>query len=211
MADKKKVKKDEFFFVNFVEAAEISKSIATMLCDLLEGFDPATLSDKLSEIHALESRGDAKKHEMIAELVRAFITPIEREDILALSQNIDDVTDGIEDIAIHLYTHCIKEIRPEAKDFASLLVRACEEMCRMLAEFKHFKKSTTLADYIRKINDIEEEGDRIYRDATRRLFAEEKDPVAVIAWRELFVFFEKSCDTIEHVADIVESTIIANS
>ncbi|MBQ2253235.1 MAG: DUF47 domain-containing protein [Clostridia bacterium] len=211
MADKKKVKKDEFFFVNFVEAAEIAKDTAAMLRDLLNNFEADTLSDKLSEIHALESRGDAKKHEMIAELVRAFITPIEREDILALSQNIDDVTDGIEDIAIHLYTHCITTIRPEAQEFSALLVRACGLMVEMLAEFKNFKKSTTLADYIRKINDVEEEGDRIYREATRRLFAEEKDPVAVIAWRELFVFFEKSCDTIEHVADIVESTIIANS
>lgn len=213
MANEKKTraKKEDFYFSNFCDVAAISREAAVLLKELFENFDPATLPEKKAEIHAIENRGDAKKHEMIAELVRAFITPIEREDILGLSQNIDDVTDAIDDIAVHTYINCITAIRPEALDFADLLVRACDEMCEMLAEFKNFKKSKTLADYMRRINDLEEEGDRIYVDATRRLFAEEKDPIAVIAWHELFGYFEKCCDTIEHVADIVESIIIANS
>ena len=209
--EKKRAKKEDFYFHNFCEVAAISLEAATMLCDLLEHFDPATLPEKKNAIHEVENRGDAKKHEMIAELVRAFITPIEREDILGLSQNIDDVTDAIDDIVVHTYINCVTEIRPEALDFARLLVRACSEMCDMLEEFKNFKKSKTLGDYLRKINDLEEEGDRIYVEATRRLFAEEKDPISVFAWHELFGYFEKSCDTIEHVADIVEGIIIANS
>ncbi len=208
---KTKAKKEDFYFNNFCEVAAISRETALMLCDLLEHFDVATLPEKKEAIHAMENRGDAKKHEMMAELVRAFITPIEREDILGLSQNIDDVTDAIDDIAIHIYINGITSIRPEAFEFARLLVRACEAMCEMLEEFKNFKKSKVLGDYLRRINDLEEEGDRIYVEATRRLFAEERDPIAVIAWRELFGYFEKSCDTIEHVADIVESITVANS
>lgn len=213
MANEKKTraKKEDFYFNNFCEVAAISLEAAKMLSDLLENFDPETLPEKKDSIHEVENRGDAKKHEMMAELVRAFITPIEREDILGLSQNIDDVTDAIDDIVVHTYINCVSTIRPEAVEFSALLVRACGVMCEMLEEFKNFKKSKTLGDYLRKINDLEEEGDRIYVAATRRLFAEEKDPIAVLAWHELFGYFEKSCDTIEHVADIVESIIIANS
>lgn len=208
---KDKKKKEDFYFTNFCEVADISRTTAELLCEMLENFSVDALAEKKEEIHALENRGDAKKHEMIAELVRAFITPIEREDILSLSQNIDDVTDALDDIAIHIYINCVTEIRPEACDFARLLVRACDAMCEMLAEFKNFKKSKILADYLRKINDLEEEGDRIYFEATRRLFTEEKDPVSIIAWREIFGYFEKCCDTIEHVADIVETITIGNS
>ena len=207
----KRAKKEDFYFENFCEVAAISRDTAKMLCDLFENFDLSTLPEKKAAIHEMENRGDAKKHEMIAELVRAFITPIEREDILGLSQNIDDVTDAIDDIAVHTYINCISEIRPEAVEFARLLVRACDVMCEMLEEFKNFKKSKTLADYLRKINDLEEEGDRIYVEATRRLFSEGKDPISVFAWHELFGYFEKCCVTIEHVADIVEGIIIANS
>lgn len=208
---REKNKKDSFYFTNFCEAAEVSRDTATLLCDVLKNFDPATIEEKKEAIHELENCGDAKKHEMIRELVRAFITPIEREDILSLSQNIDEVTDALDDIAIHIYVNAVDSIRPEALEFAELLVRACEAMCEMLKELENFKKSNTLADGIRRINDIEEEGDRIYVTALRRLATEEKDPMAVLAWRELFGYFEKCCDAVEHVSDIVEAIVIANS
>lgn len=210
-AKKKLKKKEDFYFNNFAEAAEISLKTADLLQKILEDFSEQDLPANMDKIHEWENRGDEKKHEMMRELVRAFITPIEREDILRLSQNIDDVTDALDDICIHIYITGTREIRPEGLEFSALLCRACKAMCNMLEEFRHFKKSKKLGEYLMRINDIEEEGDRLYSDAMRRLHTENTQPHLLVAWREIFGYFEKCCDACEHVADIVENIVIGNT
>ena len=152
-----------------------------------------------------------KKHEMMAVLVKAFITPIEREDIILLSQSIDEVTDKIEDVLIRIYINNVQQIRPEALAFIKVIIRCCEALKEVMEEFADFRKSKTLHGLIIEINALEEEGDRLFIESMRRLHAEVTDPIEIIAWREIYVYLEKCCDACEHVADVVESVIMKNT
>ncbi|MEG2213103.1 MAG: DUF47 family protein, partial [Clostridiales bacterium] len=142
---------------------------------------------------------------------RAFITPIERDDIIQLSQNIDNVTDSIEDILIHIYINHITVIPPEAIEFSEVVIRCCQATRNMMEEFRHFKKSKRLRELVIEINRIEETGDAMFIRLLHDLQLQSKDPLYIIAWREIYNYFEKCCDACEDVADIVESIAITNS
>lgn len=204
-------KSDSFYFDNFIECASISCEAAEMLKSLLSDFSVETLQEKRTALHQIEHRGDDKRHEMIRELVRAFITPLEREDLLKLSQTVDDVTDSIEDIGVHIYFNNITQIRPESIEFADIVIQCCSAMKDLLRELPNFKKSKTLKDLIIELNRLEELGDDMYVKFMRDLHTTSTDPIEIIVWREIYDFFEKCCDVCESVADIVEGIIIANS
>lgn len=204
-------KTEDFFFSNFIESAEISCEAAEMLKTVLCDFSVNTLPEKMKKMHEIENRGDANKHKMIHELVRAFITPIERDDIMKLSQKIDDVIDSIEDILIHIFMNNVVEIREDSIEFASLLIRCCNTTKETLEEFRNFKKSKKLRELIIEINHMEEEGDAMYINSMNRLHTTTKDLLAVIAWRDIYEFFEGCCDACEDVADILESIAIGNA
>ncbi len=204
-------KSDSYYFQNFIECVECGCQAAKMLEDNLNHFDTGLLQDKLDELHRIEHDADKKKHEMMAVLVKAFITPIEREDIILLSQSIDEVTDKIEDVLIRIYINNVQQIRPEALAFIKVIIRCCEALKEVMEEFADFRKSKTLHGLIIEINALEEEGDRLFIESMRRLHAEVTDPTEIIAWREIYVYLEKCCDACEHVADVVESVIMKNT
>lgn len=204
-------KSDSYYFQNFIECVECGCQAAKMLEDNLNHFDTGLLQDKLDELHRIEHDADKKKHEMMAVLVKAFITPIEREDIILLSQSIDEVTDKIEDVLIRIYINNVQQIRPESLAFIKVIIRCCEALKEVMEEFADFRKSKTLHGLIIEINALEEEGDRLFIESMRRLHAEVTDPIEIIAWREIYVYLEKCCDACEHVADVVESVIMKNT
>ena len=204
-------KSDNYYFENFIQCVECGCQAAMMLGENLANFDVNRLSENLDELHKIEHDADKKKHEMMAVLVKAFITPIEREDIILLSQSIDEVTDQIEDVLIRIYINNVHTIRPEALQFTKVIIRCCKVLKEIMEEFANFKKSKTLHGLIIEINALEEEGDRLFIDSMRRLHTEVTDPLEIIAWREIYNFLEKCCDACEHVADAVESVIMKNT
>lgn len=204
-------KSDSYYFQNFIECVQCGCQAAKMLEDNLMNFDAGILEDKLDQLHEIEHNADKKKHEMMGVLVKAFITPIEREDIILLSQSIDEVTDKIEDVLIRIYINNIHSIKPEAVEFSKIIIRCCNALKEIMEEFVDFQRSRTLHGLIVEINALEEEGDRMFIQSMRRLHTEEKDPIEIIAWREIYVYLEKCCDACEHVADIVESVIMKNT
>ena len=204
-------KSNDFYYRNFVESAEVSCKAANMLKDILCNFSVETLPENKVKLHEIEHQGDNKRHEMTNVLVRAFITPLEREDILKLSQLIDDVTDCIEDILIRIYINNVTSIRKDSIEFADIVIQCCDAMKEMLEEFPHFKKSKKLNELIIEINRLEELGDDMYVECMRNLHTTSTDPFETIAWREIYEFFEKCCDTCENVADIIESIAIGNT
>ena len=203
-------KKDSYYFENFVTCVEYSSRAARMLEENLIHFRRENLKDRLDEIHRVEHDADQKKHEMMGVLVKAFITPIEREDIILLSQSIDEVTDKIEDVMIRLYINNVKDIRPEAVEFAALLIQCCEALSQMMQEFENFKKSKTLHECLIRINELEEQGDRLFIKSMRKLHKETDNVIDIIAWREIFNYLEKCCDACEDVADAVERVMMKN-
>jgi uncharacterized protein len=204
-------KGDRYYFNNLIDSAELSREAAVMLKTVLTNFDVSKLDEQRVCLHEIEHRGDNNRHEIMHKLVSAFVTPIERDDLTKLSQNIDDVTDAIEDILIRIDMTNITEIRPDSVEFAELVIHCCSAMKEMLQEFTNFKKSKKLKDLIIEINRLEEVGDDKYVRCMKDLHTGCADPIIIIAWREIYDIFEKCCDSCESVADIVEGIVIGNS
>lgn len=204
-------KNENFFFENFISCADFSLQAAKLLKDSLTGFSPASMKRLLDEMHRVEHAADMKKHEMKAVLVKAFITPIEREDIMMLSQNIDDVTDCIEDVLLRVYINNVNRIRPDSLPFADLIIRCCQTLLDALGDFADFKKSKTLNERLIEINTLEEEADKLFLSSMRTLHTECSNSLEIIAWREIYAYMEKCADACEHVADVIEEILMKNT
>ncbi|MDP4132572.1 MAG: DUF47 family protein [Bacillota bacterium] len=204
-------KTENFYFENFKSGVSFAKDAAKMLKSIFEDFDPKKLNHQIEEMHKIEHSADEKKHELMNALTVAFITPLEREDIIKLSQFIDDVTDSIEDILIHIYFNNITELREDAMEFADILLKCCDSLEELLEEFKNFKKSKKLGKIIIEINRLEEDGDELYVKAMRNLHTNSQNMFEIIVWREIYTMFEFIYDGCEHVADVVESVAIGNT
>lgn len=204
-------KGDKFYFENFVQCTELSKKAADYLVDCLENYDPTQIERMLSEIHEIENSADKKRHQMGDALAKAFVTPVDREDLDLLSHDLDNVTDKIEDVVQKLYINNIKEIKPAAVEFAQNIVKACELLCELMSEFENFKKSKKIQGLIIKLNDIEEECDKLYLHSARDLMKNSEDVLVTISWREIFDCFEVCIDSCEHVSECVGSVIMKNT
>ncbi len=204
-------KQDAFYFESFVASVDCACQAAAILDDTLRNFHPQELPQRMETIHQVEHAADCKKHELMQVLAKAFITPIEREDIILLSQNIDDLVDKIEDVLIRLYCNNVQTIRPDALETSKLIVKGCAAVKTVMEEFADFKRSKNLRQHIIDVNDLEEEADKLFFQSIRQLHVNSTDPMEVFCWHELYRYLEHCMDTCEHVADIVESVVMKNS
>ena len=204
-------KQDAYYFETFTACLDDACKAAQLLDRSMREFDPAQIKETLDEMHNIEHAADDKKHELLNVLAKAFITPIEREDILQLSQNLDDLTDKLEDVFIRLYYNRVTAIRPDALEMADIVIRCCQEVGKLMNEFADFKRSKVIHDHIVSINTLEESADKLFIDCMFRLHDTCKDPLEVVAWREIYIYLEKCADACEHIADMVESVIMKNS
>ena len=204
-------KQDAYYFDNFYTCADYACQAAHLLDKVLRDFNPERIKEKLDEMHEVEHSADEKKHDLLNVLTKAFITPLEREDITLLSQNIDEVIDKIEDVLLRIYCNNVRIIRPDALKLCEVIIRCSEAVKKLLAEFADFRKSKQLYDYIVTINTLEEEADELFISSMRMLHTTCSDPIMVITWREIYIYLEKCVDACEHVADTVEGVIMKNS
>ena len=204
-------KGDRYYFDNFIACVECSQRAATLLGETLKNYSKEDMAKKREQIHEIEHEADVKKHELMHMLNKAFITPIEREDIVSLAQNLDDITDTIEDVFLRIYICDVDTIKENAIAMTDLVVSACEALKIAMEEFPEFRKSTKLKEYLIRINDLEEEGDHLFIEGMRALHTGDCSPLEVIAWRDIYSYLERCMDACEHAADVVESVIMKNS
>lgn len=204
-------KADKFYFENFIEAAEYSCKAADYLVECLTAYDPEQIEKMLETMHDFEHSADKKKHEMSTALAKAFVTPIDREDLAELSQNIDEVADTIEEILQRFYVNQIRTVSPEAILFAQKIASCCVLMKNMLMEFEHFKKSDHLKTMIIEINRAEEECDRFYLEAVIAVRKQCSEVLDIISWREIYDYMENCVDACEDVADSVGTIVMKNT
>lgn len=201
--------KEVNYFDLFIKAASVCDRAATSLNDLLDNLDDA--KEKSIAIHQIEHEGDEQYHVLYHHLNRSFITPIEREDILEIARNIEDSIDAIDEVSIMMEMLSVRTVRYPAIDLVNLITKACSTIVAATVEFKKFKKSKELPKLLVEINHIEEEGDVLYQLAMKKLFTEEKDPIEVIKWQNIFKTLEDVLDSCENVADAMEGVIVKNS
>ena len=204
-------KGDKFYFENFLASTALSKKAAEYLVNCLENYDPDKLQDMLKAMHEIENSADVKKHEMREALAKAFVTPVDREDLDMLSHQLDDVTDKIEEILQMFYIYSVPSIHPAAVEFAKRIVRCCELLCDLMAEFENFKRSKKIRNLIVELNDVEEECDKLYLASMRELSKNATDVLSVIAWRDIYGRLEACADACEHVSECVDTVIMKNT
>jgi len=200
------VPKDRVFFDLFAEGGQNTLRTAKLLRDLLQQWpdDPGLSTDILKA----EQEGDRITHDIIQRLNTTFVTPIDREDIHTLATQTDDIVDHIEEVADFMGLYRIEAPMDQSQALAEVLVKCCEQLYGLLQNLRGFKD---LEHYWIEIHRLENDGDRIYRDAVASLFADRIDPMVVIRWRDIFLRLERAIDATETSASIVEGIVIKNA
>jgi predicted phosphate transport protein (TIGR00153 family) len=204
-------KKDDYYYDTFVELVEYSCKAADLLNQIMNNFNASQLLNKVKEMHDIEHAADEARHVMTKKLMKEFITPIDREDIMDLANSIDNLTDAIEDVVLRVYMYNITSIRPYALKMTSIIVKCCNSLKVAMSEFHNFRKSKTLHELIVDVNKLEEDGDKLYTEAVRDLFVNCTDFKDISAWQSTFHFLEKCCDACEDVSNAIEGVIMKNS
>lgn len=199
--------KDRVFFELFIEAGENALRAARMLDELLSRF-PDEHAGLARQILIAEGEGDRITHDIIKRLNTMFVTPLDREDIYALATGLDDVVDYVEESADLLGLYGIEAPMEQAQEMAHVLVGSCEQLVKALHGLRGFRE---LERYWIEVHRLENDADRISRDAVASLFANGIDPMVVIRWKDIFAVLERAVDATETVAHIIEGIVIKNA
>jgi predicted phosphate transport protein (TIGR00153 family) len=197
------VSKDRVFFDLFNEAAKNTLRAARLLNDMLQRWpDEGGLA---REILLAEQEGDRITHDIAQRLNATSVTPLDREDIFGLATQLDDIVDYIEETADFMGLYQIEAPMQQALAMSEVLVNACEQLAGALEDLPRLEG---LDAYWIEIHRLENEGDRLYRDAVASLFANGIDPMVVIRWKDLFTVLERAIDATETAAHILEGIVI---
>jgi predicted phosphate transport protein (TIGR00153 family) len=193
------IPRDERFYELFIEDASNLAQVAHRLVDMVESYD--RLDERVSEIQALEKRGDELDAEIQARLERAFVTPFDREDIHELVVHLDDVVDGVQAAAETFVIYAIRTPPEESRRMAAILAEQAEHLLEALRKLEHPK---TIAPSLAAIHDLEHEADGLSRKAIARLFRDETDAIEVIRVREVIRTLESAIDDAEDAGEVIE-------
>jgi len=200
------------YFDALITQGEYAVKEAQMLIEIVKDFDPEKLLEQCAAVHDIENAADKQTHLLFTHIATEFLTPIDREDIAEVALRLDDIVDYIDDVAHLLYMYVIQEIHPPTIEMAEIINKATDALVEVLREFRNFKKSKTLADYLIVVNDLEEEADRLYACTIRNLYLNHTaDPIFVMAWSNIFQYMERCIDACENVADRISTIALKNS
>jgi uncharacterized protein len=198
--------RDRQFFDLFEEAAGNIQRAADLLDQMLRHYpDNANLA---RDILICEQEGDRITHDIIRRLNEMFVTPIDREDIYALASALDDIVDFTEEVADYLGLYKIEAPFEQAQRLAEVLLQASRQISEAMPRLRGFRD---ISHYTVEINRLENDGDRITREAVAALFDNGIDPMVVIRWKDIYERLEAAIDATEHVANVIEGITVKNS
>jgi uncharacterized protein len=198
--------RDRTFFDLFIQAGHNTVHAARLLDRMMHSWPDE--KDLAREILLAEQEGDKITHTIVQRLNSTFVTPIDREDIYGLATQMDDIVDFTEEAADLLGLYKIEAPMSQAQALTKVLVAACEQLAEGLEHLPEFKQ---LDKYWIEIHRLENDGDRISRDAVASLFSNGIDPMVVIRWKDMFAVLENAIDATETAAQILEGIVIKNS
>jgi uncharacterized protein len=184
---------------NVVRAADL---LERMLRDWPESADLAR------EVLLAEQEGDRITHDLIQRLNQTFVTPIDREDILALASSLDDIVDFTEEVADFMGLYRIEAPMDQSLQLSSVLLQACRQIHQALPRLRTYDD---ISHFTVEIHRLENDGDRIAREALASLFVRGIDPMMVIRWKDIFERLEEAIDATERVANVLQSIVIKNA
>jgi predicted phosphate transport protein (TIGR00153 family) len=193
------------FFDLYGRASRNAVEIARLLVRLLEEF-PGD-SELLRDIKELEHEGDRLTRELVDLLNRTFVTPFDRDDMYELSSALDDICDHIDEAAGNIAGYGVTEIRPAAKEQAQVILRATEKLREAVERIDGFKDA---GRQLHELRDLEDEGDRLNREAVSQLFRSETDAIVILRWKDIHEQLEEAVDACENAADVLEAILVKN-
>lgn len=207
-----KKKKNEFnYFDEFAKSANLAKGAAEELKNYIFNFEKTPSDLEMKKIHEIENDADKNLHELKNYLLKDFLPPIDREDIIAIAHKIDDLVDGIDEVIIDINIYNITKITENMKKSISLLKDAALQVNDLIVEFKNLKKIKEIKDKIIEINKIEEQADRFYEESIKELYKNEKDFIQIVKWSKVYETVEECFDACENIADCIEEVLVKNS
>ena len=201
--------REENFLIQFKGAAAIIEQAAVALDSLVGDFTDVEV--KVARIKHLEHEGDQVAHHTFGLLSRTWITPIDREDIHSLTKALDDVLDLIDAAAARLVLFKIPAPTPELKASTEIIVQSARAIQRAMGLLDDLKNSHEILEACIEINRLENEADALNRLSVGRLFEHEKDPIALLKWKEIYEVLEAATDACEDVANVLEQIVIKSS
>jgi len=198
--------KDRQFFDLFEEAGANIARAADLLDQMLASWPDR--KELQRDIIICEQEGDRITHDIIHRLNQTFVTPIDREDILELASALDDIIDYTEEVSDYLGLYRIEAPMEQACRLAHILVQATRQVSEALPRMRGFQD---LSHYTVEVNRLENDGDRVTREAMASLFEGGIDPMVVIRWKDIYERLEQAIDACEHVANVLEGISIKNS
>jgi predicted phosphate transport protein (TIGR00153 family) len=198
--------RDREFFDLFEEAAGNIERAAELLERMLRDYPEE--ADLAREILICEQHGDRITHDIVQRLNHTYVTPVDREDILALASALDDIVDLVEEVADFLGLYKIEAPMEHAQEMAAVLLRATRQVAQAMPRLRGFKD---VSQYTVEINRLENDGDRLVREALASLFDEGIDPMVVIRWKDIYERLEEAIDATEKVAYTLEGIVLKNS
>lgn len=196
--------KEEAFFEMFKQAAHNVIEGSRLLKELMEDYTNA--QQKIERIREVEHIGDGITHDIALRLNQTFLTPLDREDIHDLASALDDILDAVEAVAERFAIYKITQPTDSAIRLADILYRASVAVGRGV---DHIAMShEEVKEYSVQVNSLENEADRVSRDAISELFEKETNPIAVIKWKEIYETFEEGTDRCEDVANVIERIVL---
>lgn len=205
-------KKNEFnYFDEFAKLAKLAVQEVEELKRFIFDFDKSKSKEEMKKIHEIENIADVKLHDIKNYLFKDFLPSIDREDILGVTDKLDDLVDGIDEIAIDIDIYDIDEISENMKKSIELLEELTKKVYNLIIEFKNLKKVKEIKERVIEINKIEEEADRLYEESIRRLYKNEKDAVKIIIWSNIYSTIEDCFDACEDIADGIDDVLLKNS
>jgi predicted phosphate transport protein (TIGR00153 family) len=194
--------REEKFFVLFEQSAQNVVKIAQQLRDLVGTWE--NVKERVKIITSLEHDGDAITHQIIAQLHRSFVTPLDREDIALLAETLDDITDLIHSSADAMLLYKVDSPTDKVKELVEILVRASAEVDKGVAQIHARIDRDKLLKSSMEINRLENMGDSLYRSALAELFVDSPDFTYLIKWREIYEDIESAIDKCEDIANVLE-------
>lgn len=205
-------KKEEYsYFDEFANNAKYIVSSAEILKETLANYSQEKLEENISKVHKLENEADQALHKMRNYLIKDFLPPIDREDIILIGHRIDDVEDFIDELLINFNILNISNVREDVIEFTDLLIECANSVKDALENFKNFKKAEVVKEKVIAINVLEEKGDRLFEKAMKKLYKEETNPLEIIKWTTIYNCLENTTDACERIADCLEDVVMKNS
>ncbi len=197
------------FYDLFEDSARKLVAAAEVLTDLLEHFENVDM--KTARMKELEHEADNVTHEIYRQVHQTFVTPLDREDIAALAQRLDDVMDYMEGATTAIRIYGIQEPTSAARALADLIRLQCVQLERAISTLRHRGRLKGILDQLKEVNRLENEADTLFLNATADLFHGEMSSVDIIKWRDIYDQLESATDSAEQVTFVLEAIVLKNA